>query len=160
MVANKSNDEVERPLKTDSATVAGLWVGIFGALLALASIGFSLYVYFEKSPSVFMLTFSGWIAAALGMVALTALLYRQVGVLAALAEKIAVCRSRNSELESRIRELQLHIDRITTVSEFLATRSLGGRARPRARGSDAAAPADSVATTKDQGATNGDQDPK
>ncbi len=123
-------DEEDAPrLDTDSATIAGLWIGVGSLVVGVASLVVTLYVAYSKDLSVFVLVASGWIAGALGTIVMTVIAYRLISAISRLALL-------HADLRGRFEISRTEGARLIAISDFIASRGL--KARPARRGQTAA----------------------
>nr|WP_315593331.1 hypothetical protein [uncultured Cupriavidus sp.] len=85
---------------TITPTIGGFWIGVIGAVVGVAGLGFSIYSSVEKEPNVRLLILSGWTAALLASVTAGIIAFRLVRLISGMSQKIAALSSRLSELQA------------------------------------------------------------
>ena len=85
---------------TITPTIGGFWIGVIGAVVGVAGLGFSIYSSVEKEPNVRLLILSGWTAALLASVTAGIIAFRLVRLISGMSQKIAALTSRISELQA------------------------------------------------------------
>jgi hypothetical protein len=111
-------------IDNDAATVGGYWVGIAGFVVGLIGIGLTLYTMFTTAPDALIIAGSGWLAAVL----VTGTSWRITEKLLKHAKsceretKEALIATKDALIAKQ--SLQAAHDRLATISEFLATKTM------------------------------------
>ena len=122
--------------KATSASIVGYWVGAIGAFLGFCGIALTLYIFFEKQPSIFWLTFSGWMAMGATLVAVVIF----GGKLVDLARDL---EQQKSLLERDLSEAKQQLSKVINISEYISSKAIR-TAVPRAKPIGTDIPADNV----------------
>ncbi|WP_229008091.1 hypothetical protein [Methylophilus sp. Leaf408] len=117
-----------KKINTDSATILGLWFGVGGFITGLAGIGLTLYFSYSSNPNAYYLALSGWGAAILSTIASIRVCSKLIELLANQSEEASkLAKSYTDQLieltEVKV-ELQNEKQRLISISEFLASKSL------------------------------------
>ncbi len=104
-------------IDTDSATILGMWFGIGGFITGLAGIGLTLYFSYATNPNAYYLALSGWGAAILTTMASIRVGSKLIKLAASQTDQLITLTEKNVELQN---EKQ----RLISISEFLASKSL------------------------------------
>lgn len=113
-----------KAIDDDAATVAGYWVGIAGFIVGMAGVGLTLYTMFRATPDALAIAGSGWLAAVL----VTVTSWRITGKLLSHTKN---CERERTEAMLKTQAIQTAHDRLATIGEFLATKTMRP-ATPRA----------------------------
>jgi hypothetical protein len=110
-------EKLMNKIDTDSATILGMWFGIGGFITGLAGIGLTLYFSYATNPNAYYLALSGWGAAILTTMASIWVGSKLVKLAASQTDQLITLTEKNVELQN---EKQ----RLISISEFLASKSL------------------------------------
>ncbi|WP_019896713.1 hypothetical protein [Methylotenera mobilis] len=115
-------------IDTDSATILGMWFGIGGFITGLAGIGLTLYFSYATNPNAYYLAISGWGAAILTTVASIWVGSKLIKLVASQTEQLITLTKKHADqlitLTEKNVELQNEKERLISISEFLASKSL------------------------------------
>lgn len=116
-------------LDTESATIAGYWIGLGSFVVGLISIGLTIYAMFSRDMNALVIAGSGWLGATL--VGITGWI-----TTIKLLRHAKSCERECTEARLETASSKHEFERLLTISEYLVTKTTRPATRRRAQTSN------------------------